>query len=823
VTTTSAPVARLLDRLERVRADRGGWRARCPAHDDRTPSLSIAEGDDGRALLFCHAGCNFDEITTALGLETSELFADDRHQRQHAARWSSTRPGDLATAERLARLSRQHQDPDPPNDDDGDKDLPPRGLTLEEYASHFALPLEFLRDAGLYDATFSGRPAVAIPYRAENGHTTATRFRVALSGDRFRSEKGAKPTLYGLPALELARRRDHVVLVEGESDVHVLSSHGIPTLGVPGASTWANEWTEHFEGIETIYVIDEDDRGAETLLADLAASPIAERVQVMRMPEPHRDVADLHRADPDGFAEAWVSAVQGAEPLSDESDPDAELLDLAAQLPPLEYDRRRSDLADRLAIRVGTLDAERRARRRRQEGDESDRQGSALVLTDPEPWPDPVDGADLLTALTTLYSRYLALPPHAAEAYALWTLHAHAHDAADVSPVLAVSSPVMRCGKTTALELIGALVPRPLPAANVTTAALFRSVEAFQPTLLIDEADTFLRGSDELRGVLNSGHRRRSAVVVRTVGDDYEPRTFRTWAPKAIALIGKLPATLADRSIEVRMRRKLPEESVERLRLDRLDDLEPLRRRACRWAADYADRLRGADPILPDGLHDRARDNWRPLLAIADLAAAEWPEQARAAAAALSGAGDDEAEPAGTILLSDLSGLFEERGVDRLASAEIVRHLVTLEHRPWPEWKQGKPLTVRQLARILSPFEVSPSPLWIDGQTRRGYERADLDDALSRYAPRSESLGPQEPSPGAEKSGFPNRKAIEDLTDTESGESPGPARGLTDLTDEIGEMGGEGPPDIARLSAEALGARSYDDDPDVDPSPAGEL
>ena len=70
--------------------------------------------------------------------------------------------------------------------------------------------------------------------------------------------------------------------------------------------------------------------------------------------------------------------------------------------------------------------------------------------------------------------------------------------------------------------------------------------------MLIDEADSFLRNSDELRGVLNSGHTRDSAFVIRTVGEDHEPRRFSTWGAKAIALIGKLPDTLADRSIEVR-------------------------------------------------------------------------------------------------------------------------------------------------------------------------------------------------------------------------------------------------------------------------------
>jgi putative DNA primase/helicase len=77
----------------------------------------------------------------------------------------------------------------------------------------------------------------------------------------------------------------------------------------------------------------------------------------------------------------------------------------------------------------------------------------------------------------------------------------------------------------------------------VTAPVVFRAVEKWKPTLLIDEADTFLHDSDELRGVLNSGHNRRSAIIIRTVGEDHEPKQFSTWCPKVISKIGKLPPT----------------------------------------------------------------------------------------------------------------------------------------------------------------------------------------------------------------------------------------------------------------------------------------
>ena len=128
------------------------------------------------------------------------------------------------------------------------------------------------------------------------------------------------------------------------------------------------------------------------------------------------------------------------------------------------------------------------------------------------------------------------------------------------------------------------------------------------------EADTFLRENDELRGVLNSGHSKKTATVWRSVGDNHEPTAFSTWAPKAIAMIGRLPDTLEDRSVVVGMRRRAPGEHVERLRLDRIDEeVSGLRQRMMRWAADHTEGLRQGDPAVPTGIvSDRARDNWRP-------------------------------------------------------------------------------------------------------------------------------------------------------------------------------------------------------------------
>jgi putative DNA primase/helicase len=251
---------------------------------------------------------------------------------------------------------------------------------------------------------------------------------------------------------------------------------------------------------------------------------------------------------------------------------------------------------------------------------------------------------------------------------------------------------------------------------------------------LIDEADTFLRESDELRGVLNSGHNRAQAFVVRTVGEAHEPRRFATWAPKAIALIGRLPATLESRALHIELQRLGDGEHVEPLRGDRLAHLEPLRRKGWRWASDNAARLSTTDPPMPPTLRGRTADNWRALIAIADVAGGDWPMKARRAAELLS-AGRSE-RTAGVMLLEDIRRMFAERETDRLTSGEIVAALAEMDARPWPEWTRGKPITARGVAKLLDPFKIRPTTIRLpSGTTPKGYTREGFADAFGRYLP----------------------------------------------------------------------------------------
>jgi hypothetical protein len=317
----------------------------------------------------------------------------------------------------------------------------------------------------------------------------------------------------------------------------------------------------------------------------------------------------------------------------------------------------------------------------------------------------------------------------------LWVVHTYAIDATHHTPRLLFASPEMRCGKTTALNVLRRLVLRALQAANISTAAVYRTVEAMKPTLLVDEADTFLAKSDELRGVINSGHERGGAVI-KCEGENSEPRIFATFAATAIAGIGKMPGTIEDRSIIIRMRRRKPSEHIKRLRGDRAPELDELASMAARWVSDHRIALKNVDVDPPAVLSDRAADSWRPLIGIADLCGGDWPVIARDAAVALSGYPDDD-ESIRIMLLRDIRSIFDAGGQDKIPSEALVSDLHEMEERPWNEFGRAqKPITKIQVARFLKPFGIAPATIrTAAGATPKGYRLDQFLDAFERYLP----------------------------------------------------------------------------------------
>ena len=131
---------------------------------------------------------------------------------------------------------------------------PVKGATVQPLADAKRLPAEELRTYGLFEVTYSGAKAVAIPYHGvQPGQTVATRYRVAIDGpDRFRWKKGDHPALYGLWRLADARDAGWALVVEGESDCWTAWHHGIPCVGIPGKAAWKPEWASHLAGLDLV-------------------------------------------------------------------------------------------------------------------------------------------------------------------------------------------------------------------------------------------------------------------------------------------------------------------------------------------------------------------------------------------------------------------------------------------------------------------------------------------------------------------------------------------------------------------------------------------
>jgi putative DNA primase/helicase len=347
----------------------------------------------------------------------------------------------------------------------------------------------------------------------------------------------------------------------------------------------------------------------------------------------------------------------------------------------------------------------------------------------------------LLSELAALVVKHVVVDDHANVATALWIPLSYLIDVVDIMPILAITSPEKRCGKSTLLELLMRLVRRPMPGVSLSAATVFRSIEKWHPTLLIDEADGLFknaRGDDnlELRTVINSGHTRAFAFVPRCEGDNHEVRNFSTWSPKVIALIGKMPDSMADRSIHIDMKRKTKADTVAKLRETLPGVFEELRQKIVRFVNDHTDAIRAAIPSFPPGLNDRAEDCWSPLFAIAEAAGGNWPALARRAAVALSG-DDDSADTFITVLLRALKQDFEDYAEDHpdgfQTTTDICDHLNLDKEAPWHGSKYKNGMTEELLASRLRRYKVKSDRPFLNGKKVRGFYWSKLNPIFDRY------------------------------------------------------------------------------------------
>ena len=725
-----------------ARALGGTWdgrtgKARCPAHKDRTPSLSISEGDDGVPLVHCHAGCEQGDVIDAL-----TLFGIDLR-----------RGGPSTDASTLSTY---------------------RHKTLGKPS----------RTWPYHDARGLVVGAVA---RWDTADGKDIRPLIATDG-RWRAGGLPEPRpLFRLPDI-LGNADAPILICEGEKAAEAAATlfpHVVATTPAHGAkSPHKTDWTP-IAGREVLIWPDNDAPGAAFAAAvgRLAGQAGAAPVRVVPLPETLPDKWDLADEAPDGIdLAALLVAAQVPDPKASanenvDSESDDQAIARLAAMSQIEYERARKQAANDLGFgRVAMLDKMVAAQR----PDNGNLQGTAVAWAEPDPWPDPVNGAALLVELEALMRRYVHLPDGGAEAAALWALYTWAFNCFSVAPNLMVTAPEREAGKSRVTEMLSWMVPRPKPVSDASIAAIIRGIERYQPTLLFDEAQHFLnrRAEDPIRGILLASFSRRFAQVERCEGDANEVRTFSTFTPKAMngKNVANTDDMLTSRSIVIPMIRapsRMPE-----LREDRDPVGDELRRKCARWRNDLESDLISAEPDMGER-YGRSADVWRPLFAVADAAGGDWPAMARRSAAALDAATAAIAdnETLGTMLLADIRDVFAEAGdPDRIRAKEMDEKLRAIPERPWSALgRSGKPMTASKRGQLLKPYGIVRQSVWIERQSVSGYTRGSFMRAWNANLPAATANQPSRCEESKDTAGYSHPQGYRSNPKPNTLDSPKPA------------------------------------------------
>jgi hypothetical protein len=389
----------------------------------------------------------------------------------------------------------------------------------------------------------------------------------------------------------------------------------------------------------------------------------------------------------------------------------------------IEYEKRRKEIAKKLGFRVSVIDNMRPG------NNGKDLLEEKPLFKDIEPWPEPVRFLDVLEEVQEVLKRFIIMDDDHYATITLWIVASWYYKDYDIFPYLTISSPEKRCGKSLTLRVISKMVDRPFPAANISPAGLFRTCEEYGPTLLIDEGDTFLKNNSDMLNILNAGHSSEfPAVRVEKINEKFVTQTFAVYCPKVIAVIGKLPDTLIDRSIIIPLQRKNAYEKVDKLNRQEKKYFDQLKRKISRVYNDFT--LDDGKDLDSD--NDREIDNWFPLLSVADTAGGHWPKTARGAAKKIGSEVDEDSYR--IMLLEDFKNVIFIDGIDKESTEEIKNKLHALDERPWLAYgRKSKPISAIQIARLLKPFGIYSDTIRFDESLKKGYWKKHFIDAWNRY------------------------------------------------------------------------------------------
>ncbi len=406
-----------------------------------------------------------------------------------------------------------------------------------------------------------------------------------------------------------------------------------------------------------------------------------------------------------------------------------------ADLPDIEYELKRTQVAEEYNVRTTFLD-----KCRKQQTSDGDAKGTEIKLYEPEPWPDAVNGAEVLDEAVALITKHMIIREVDAYACVLWAVHTHIFTGFNHSPRLLIDAPDAECGKTLLMtHMVGNLVNKPQTVELMKPAPFFRMAQDYKPTFLIDEMDVFIQEDSELLAAVNNGWEPHGGVL-RCTGDDHEVRQFSTFTPVAMAgirLCEKLPATTISRSVVIHL---------ERASLEEADTIKPydarthksalldVGRKIARWCGDESGVIVSQRPEMPESIRNRLANKWEPLLAVALAAGGHWPSRAHKA---LMSRHDVSEKSRALELLEDIREAFDTD--DRLHTADLIDRLCKAEDSPWTDYNfrsndsAKRRISDMQLAKLIAPYGIKPKQIKYAGRGRKGYMRDQFEKSWARY------------------------------------------------------------------------------------------
>lgn len=307
----SKPTQRLLTALRSKGYDPKpsgeGWSCRCPAHEDRSPSLSIGTGADGHALVKCHAGCQTADVLAAIGLTTRDLMPERDGPRQNGR-------AESVTASTVYGTPR----PDPSNE--GFVDVDTGDARETQYSTERDAVAALERRHGPSSALWEyhdaagERVGIVARWDAENGSKRILPASRNGTGPDAPWVLGGMPTprpLYGLPELAAAPEGSSVYVTEGEKAADAVRACGLIATTSPHGSNAANtaDWSP-LAGRDVVILPDHDNAGEKYAadVASLAAKTGARSVRVVRLAKRWSEL-------PKGGDAADVLELEGADSL----------------------------------------------------------------------------------------------------------------------------------------------------------------------------------------------------------------------------------------------------------------------------------------------------------------------------------------------------------------------------------------------------------------------------------------------------------------------------------------------------------------------------